>query len=163
MDDLVLEIKSLDAGVLVNDCVISILLYADDIVLVSSSATGLQKQLDTLQSWCDLLRVNVDKTKIVHFRKETQQKTEFEFKFHSEKVYKVDSYRYLGIELSDTLDFSHTGNFLSSAGGKALGNLIFIHKNAHGLPSVYTKLYQSTVVAVMDYSCEIWGAKQFNK
>ena len=129
-------------------------------MLVSSSETGLQNQLDTLQRWCDRgrMRVNVDKTKIVHFRKETQQKTEFEFKFHAEKVDKVDSYRYLGLELSDKLDFSHSVNVLSSGGGKALGNLIFRHKNAHGLPySVYTKLYQSTVVPVMDYSCEIWG------
>ena len=47
--------------------VLDLLMYADDIVLIASSATGLKKkQLYTLRSFCkDLkLNVNTDKTKV---------------------------------------------------------------------------------------------------
>ena len=46
--------------------VLDLLMYADDIVLISSSATGLKKHLHTLQSFCKdwKLNVNTDKTKV---------------------------------------------------------------------------------------------------
>ena len=46
-------------------------MYADDIILLSSSARGLQRKLDILnqysKEWC--LRVNTNKTKIITFNK----------------------------------------------------------------------------------------------
>ena len=47
-----------------------LILYADDTVMISDSAGGLQRQLDALYSyWADCkLTVNVYKTKIMVFR-----------------------------------------------------------------------------------------------
>ena len=49
----------------------SCLLYADDIVLLSESAKGLQKSLDILKTYCDKwnLKVNIGKTKVIVFNK----------------------------------------------------------------------------------------------
>ena len=50
-----------------------LLLYADDLILMSERASGLQKQLDVIASFCEQrqLTVNLSKTKVVVF--ETQQ------------------------------------------------------------------------------------------
>ena len=47
-----------------------LILYADDTVIISDSAGGLQRQLDALYSYCAdcKLTVNVYKTKIMVFR-----------------------------------------------------------------------------------------------
>ena len=53
IDDLERVIREEDGdGCPLAGVIIPILLYADDIVLLSSSASGLQRQLDTLQSFC---------------------------------------------------------------------------------------------------------------
>jgi len=48
-----------------------VLLYADDVVLLSSTPGGLQNQLNVLKACCSKmkLKVNKDKTKIMVFRK----------------------------------------------------------------------------------------------
>jgi hypothetical protein len=50
---------------------IFILLFADDVVLLSATPSGLQHQLNILQSCCDKMKlsVNIDKTKVMVFRK----------------------------------------------------------------------------------------------
>ena len=49
---------------------VQLLLYADDLILMSESAAGLQKQLNALASFCQSQRqltVNLSKTKVVIF------------------------------------------------------------------------------------------------
>ena len=89
-----LDINSVHCGISFHtDLELSILLYADDVVLMSDSADGLQKQLTMLNNWSVKwnLRINGDKIKIVHCRKlhlrdlhtssnkETQVLTMFQF------------------------------------------------------------------------------------
>ena len=65
--DLAEEIKLLNSGIEV-DVIVSILLYADDIVLDSTSEElGLQNMLHLLHLWCNKWRlvVNFDKSQIV--------------------------------------------------------------------------------------------------
>ena len=47
------------------DYLFPLLLYADDLILISTSAAGLQRQLDALQGFCEQrqLTVNLTKTK----------------------------------------------------------------------------------------------------
>jgi hypothetical protein len=51
---------------------LSIILYADDTVIIAESAADLQKQLDSFSDCCDIwtLKVNVEKVKLWSFRKE---------------------------------------------------------------------------------------------
>ena len=52
-------------GPQINNVVVSIILYADDMCLIAESAADLQQMLDALKSYCDdnKLQVNVTKTK----------------------------------------------------------------------------------------------------
>ncbi len=54
------------------------------------------------------MRVNIKKTKIVHFRTKTQPRTDLNFMFNNEIVECVDKYKYLDIILDKHLDFNIT-------------------------------------------------------
>ena len=60
-----------DAGLSLEQLSIYLLLFADDAVILSDSIQGLQSSLDYLEMYCNKwnLSVNIDKTKIVVFRK----------------------------------------------------------------------------------------------
>ena len=53
-----------------NSRKINCLMYADDLVIFSKSAHGLQKSIDRLSSYCDTwkLNINLDKTKVMLFQ-----------------------------------------------------------------------------------------------
>jgi hypothetical protein len=57
IDDLVDEINELGLGVNIGDSKLSILLYADDIVLVALSEADMQNMLNKLHDWCKRWRV----------------------------------------------------------------------------------------------------------
>ena len=63
--------KDTDSITLPNGSKLNCLLYADDLVLVSHSAKGLQKAPSILAKYCNdwMLSVNPKKTKVVIFRK----------------------------------------------------------------------------------------------
>ena len=64
-----LNMTDIDAPSLMG-VMVPLLLYADDLILMSESAAGLQKQLDALASFCEerQLTVNLGKTKLVVFQ-----------------------------------------------------------------------------------------------
>ena len=68
-------------SVVIGKYVTYILMYADDLVLMSVSKEGLQKCLDDLHSYCKKwkLKVNTDKTKVLIFNKSgrSMKKTSF--------------------------------------------------------------------------------------
>ena len=63
-----------------NDTV-SILMYADDIALLAENETDLQYMINYLNQWCQtrVMKVNVEKTKTMHFRPKRQHRTQFKF------------------------------------------------------------------------------------
>ena len=77
---------------------IQILLYADDTVLPSDNADGLQYSLNCLDRYCEhwKLQVNTSKTEIVIFSKGKFKKS-YNFTFNNNKVNIVDSFKYLGV------------------------------------------------------------------
>ncbi len=70
INDIVRDVKSLDSGVEINGIKICILLYADDIVLISDCEEDLQKMLDKVYDWSRKWRVkfNIKKSNILHVR-----------------------------------------------------------------------------------------------
>jgi hypothetical protein len=64
------------------------LLYADDIVLLSESAEGLQHSLNALHHYCNKwdLRVNIDKTKVIIFNKSGRLLKNVHFKYYGNSI-----------------------------------------------------------------------------
>ena len=166
VNTLAAEIKELNCGIKIGDTTVSILLYADDIVLIAETETSLQKMLDTVYKWCQKwqLNINCSKTQIVHFRKKSERESNFEFKLGEKCIEKVNKYRYLGVELNYSLNFSETVETLSNASSRSLGSLVHKYYKAHGFqPVIHKKLYEATVCKIMDHGAGIWGGPSYNK
>ena len=108
----------------INGTLINCLMYADDIVLLSNSADGLQQKLYKLQEYCNdwCLSVNVNKTKVIVFNKAGRLiNTKF---FLDNKVLEcVQSYKYLGILFSASGSFTAAQEELYKKALKALFKL----------------------------------------
>ena len=166
LNDLATGIKELNCGIELNDLMLSILLYADDIVLIAPSEEALQKMLDFVSAWCRKWRmaVNNDKTKVIHFRKSSVPQTDYDFYLGPAPIEKVTSYKYLGAIFDEFLNFEENASLLADAAGRALGairNKLKYLKEC-GYRSFNT-LFQSGVISICDYAAGVWGTKRYNK
>ena len=159
-----IKINKLRCGIPISDeNTVSILLYADDIVLITDSSDGLQNMLNTLHSWSKtcVLKVNNDKSKIMHFRKSSRERTHLEFPYGDTTLDIVHMYRYLGLNLYEHIDFSESVKCLTTASSRALGSVTNKYYSTNGLHNTtYTKLYDAMVSPVMDYGCETSAGKK---
>jgi hypothetical protein len=126
IDDPVDEINELGLGVNIRDSKLSILLYADDIVLVALSEADMQNMLDKLHDWCKRWRVliNTDKSKVVHFRAPHKKRSESQFRIGGNILQITDKYKYLGVIFSEKKDYTLDAENLAAADGRALGVII---------------------------------------
>jgi hypothetical protein len=137
-----------------------ILLLADDIVLFAETVVGLQTQLNSLQhasaTWN--LKVNLDKSNVVVFRKGGYLGARERWFFDGNVMPVVNCYKYLGIYFSTKLSFSAACNDLAS---KAKRALLLIMQRLRALNNVsaklFLKLFDAQVQSIVQYGSEIWG------
>ncbi len=142
------------------------LLYADDLLLVSVSAAGLQAQLGVLERYCERwgMTVNVEKTKVVVFPASSRSREGQapRFTYQGERLATAPSFRYLGVEVHRQQVFGPVACAeLGRAGLRAL------HAMRRKLSQIGTssfwlqrRLFQALVLPVVSYGCEVW-APQF--
>ena len=109
IDDLVEQLKATGRGTVCGECVVSSSLYADDIVLLAPDEESLQVLTKTVEKWCKRWRMslNITKTKIVHFRKKIKSKprSKYNFIFSNDKIQYTEHYKYLGLILTELLEW----------------------------------------------------------
>lgn len=160
LNDLIYDINDLNLGVRVGDKKISLLCYADDIVLVAEKEKDLQVMLDRLDSWCSVwkMSINADKTKVMHCRPRCVPVTKFRFKCGNKDIDTTSSYKYLGLTLDQFLDYKVTAKAVAKAAHRALGVLIAKDKASGGMPyQVFTSLYDTLVQPIISYGASVWG------
>lgn len=159
LQSLLSELEESNLGVtLTNGERISVLAYADDILLLAENSEDLQRLSDIVYRWSRRWRmlVNIDKTKVVIFRGKRITAPECVIRYGNEIVEVVEGYRYLGVHLDQNLTFSNYAEQISSAGGRALGAMINKCRTLKDMGyQTYTKLYFSGVASVLDYGSEI--------
>ena len=81
---------------------ISHLLYADDLVLISNTSTGLNNCLNKLAQFCDkwLLEVNIKKSKVIIFNQSGRILGGQRFNIQGTRLEVVQTYCYLGIDMT---------------------------------------------------------------
>lgn len=161
INDLADEINSLDVGLPIsaND-MLSILLYADDIVLLAPDEESLQQMLDIVHDWCSKWRlsINVDKTNVVHFRCPSSPRTNFDFHCGNTKIKCDSKYRYLGMWIDEHLDWKFTVREVRKSASRALSALYSKFISCGGMDfAIYEKLYENLVQPVLMYGSSIWG------
>ena len=141
---------------------LNMLLYANDLALIADTEEDLQKLLDALSKWCkgNEMSINIDKTKVVHFRNPAKSHTAFSFSCGNQTVDVTTSYRYLGLTIGEHLNYNVTAKALAAAASRALGLVISKFKSAGGLPySLFSELYVSIVWSTISYGVCIWGQR----
>lgn len=135
-----------------------VLLYADDTVLLSSSAAGLQKCLDALAEYCYRwkLKVNVEKTKVIVIGK---RKVNHQFTYEREILETVDQFKYLGVVFSNNGKYTKCIKHLYAQGLKAMYSIIRKGRLLHLPVDVMLHLFDVTVVPIILYTCEVWGSE----
>ena len=109
-------------GVKLGGMVIIYLLFADDIVLFSDTAEGLQKQISLFWDYCRLwqLIVSLPKSKVVIYNKWYANET-YDFNIGGDRLEICESYKYLGLWCSNSHNmFSKNYTYLSVQAEKTL-------------------------------------------
>ena len=134
-----------------------ILFYADDTVIISESADGLQHALNEFYTYCNQwkLTVNVDKTKVMVFSKGPTPKNVFYF--HDNVIESVKEFKYLGIIFSRSGSFCKAKKHLYEQAQKAMYGVIRKIRQFNLPLECQLDLFDKIVVPVLLYGCEIWG------
>ena len=140
------------------------LLFADDIFLVSESIEGLQNQLNVLQFQSNRLglEINKEKTQIVIFRKGGFIAKKEKWFYDKTELNIVNSYRYLGIDFTTKLSFSNAIRPFTVKAKKVCYDISRSLNDigCHSL-DVFSKLFDSKVMPILTYGCELWGLNDF--
>lgn len=158
INDLPLYLNETSDPVFINNLRLNCLMYADDIVLMSTSATGLQEKLNRLnkfcQDWC--LEVNIVKTKVLIFNK-SGKLLQSKFYFNEDCLENVKHYRYLGVYFSASGIFNYGQDDIFKKSMKASFKLTKLITS--GEPSIKTSLhlYDHLIKPIVLYGSEIWG------
>jgi hypothetical protein len=165
LNDFIMEINNRDLGVQIKGEKVGVLCYADDLVLLASCEKDLQLLLDRLAVWCLKwhMKVNPLKSNVVHFRGESCKLTQCKFSIGNEHIHVTSKYKYLGLTLSEHLNFNITATAVAKAAQRALGLLIAKDK-AHGgfTFDIFTRLYNTLVQSVINYGSAVWGQKNIS-
>ena len=142
-------------------------LFADDSLLFreitsAEEAEELQNDLDALIKWttewhmkfhpakCQVMSIHRSKTHVIH-----------DYKIANETLNRVNSTRYLGIEINDQLKWdNHINNIISKA-NKTLG---FIRRNLHMCPyKIKEQAYRALVRPTLEYASSVWDPYHTSK
>ncbi|KAL4854500.1 LINE-1 retrotransposable element ORF2 protein [Chlorella vulgaris] len=144
------------------------LLFADDMFLLSSSASGLQAQLHALQDYCNAkkLTVNAKKTQVMIMRPgggsgNGKLAAGESFAYAGLPLEVASSTKYLGLtfsQLSKQHGFASCADVLAKAGRQAM---FAMRRRAWELGACLVEqqcmLFDVFVKPVLSYGCELWG------
>ena len=137
-----------------------LLLYADDIVIFSETADGLQNRLNILYDYCQRWRltVNPNKSKILIFRKGGRLPQNLQFYYGDTVLEITNKYTYLGIVFTTGGSFSEAQSTLSGQAQKAIFVLNkYISKFVNVSPSLVLDLFDKLISPILCYASEVWG------
>ena len=134
---------------------LSCLMYADDLVILSESESGLQNCLNRLHDYTKKWRldVNLKKTKIMSFQNGGRT-SETKFFLDSQIVERTKSYKYLGTFITNTGNFGMNENNLKRKGLRA-SYLIAKNIGMCSKPSTSIKIFEKVVEPILMYNSEV--------
>ena len=152
-------------GVTIAGIKIKVLLYADDIVLLSNSPVELQKMIDALYNYCSMwgLILNLNKSKILVFRKSTRLSSNLTWNYGENNIEVVNEYKYLGITLTFNLSFvKHLQSKLLSSKTAINANWLKYIFNPKISISNKLKIFDSAAKSIMFYGAQVWGYRSYD-
>jgi len=128
---------------------LSCLLYADDIVLLSSSKDGLQQCINSIKQFTNKwnLSINTEKTKVVIFNKEGKH-IHKKFTCGENTIECTNSNTYLGIQFGNSGSFKEAISILYNKGLKAMHKLNKLLNNDFNT-QIALQVFDSTIAPIL--------------
>jgi hypothetical protein len=142
-----------------------ILLFADDIALLSDTALGLQRQINILNDACKrlFLNVNIDKTKVMVFRKGGFLGKNEKWFLNGRQLEVVNEYTYLGFVFTTKMSLKRGVDALAVKGRRACIDCIRHVRKLNDISKrCFFKIFDAQVQSVLLYSSEMWGLKRLD-
>ena len=133
---------------------VTFLFYADDLVVLSERREDIQHALDVLGEWCRLnrLEVNLQKTKIMKFRKGGRVSQLDKFYYQGSEVEIVPSYEYLGVIFQTKLSFSQ---HIKTKKRKALAVIASLNDLNKTSLKTAMKIFCMKILPLLTYGMEV--------
>ena len=138
---------------------VPLLLYADDLAILSTRAEGLQSMLDALQDFSKKRRltVNLTKTEVLVF--EPRCTLCRDFTYGGRVLARKDSFKYLGLWFHATQ--RNFGLALGSLADSARKAMHAMRRRCFQLGYVHPRrmcnLFNALVLPILSYGCEVWS------
>ena len=132
------------------------MLYADDLMVISETQSGLQEAMYKLEKYCSSwsMKVNTSKSKFMVTTGDRVQPCTVTYQQNN--IEQVSSFKYLGIEVSKDGTVSSTMKDLYRSGLKAYFKLMRSLKPLPK-PSTLLNLFDHLIKPILLYGCEIWA------
>ena len=161
LDDIVDYIDTTDAPQLANQNV-NCLMYADDLVLLSKTETGMQTMLEKLNRYCETWHLEINKkkkTKIMIFNKSSNKSKQDNYNFclGNHKLNLCCEYTYLGIKFTRLGNLKEAAIQLKEKAQKAwFAVRSILNSNKIHKPNLWLKLFDTMVKPILTYGGETW-------
>jgi hypothetical protein len=155
IDDLIHSCIDSNIGALFGETNVSILVYADDIILISPNDSHLQRLLNTCTQFSSdwLLKFNPNKSHIISFGKPIFPNTIFTLS--NLPLTESNSIKYLGIEINSSLDYNTTACENFKIVQKTIFSLTYLGLTPIGVsPALKSFLYKTYCLSKFTYALE---------
>ena len=154
--------QGLDPITLPNGSRLNLLLYADDLVLISTSTVGLQRSINSLHQFCkeSLMSVNTQKSKVMIFQKQCRK-----------SILEKHSFFLDDLQIDNVPSYSYLGSTISSNGSFTISKQKSVEKTRRSIFAtkrfldyckfplkLCNKLFDSLFLPILLYNSEVWGA-----
>ena len=156
--DLPENLNDIKIGTKVQDIIIQLLMFADDTAIFSETIEGLQTGINSVSDYCKKwgIIVNVEKTKIVVFKKGGRLAKSEKWSYRDKNIEVVKQFRYLGCTISsrgkilinELIDSARRGLFSLNT---------YFNSNKDIVPSIKIQLFNSMILPILTNSSEVWG------
>ena len=143
------------------------MLFADDVILLSFTITGLQHQLNILNDTANNLGlvVNLSESNVVVFKNGGHLAWTLREKwfYNGTRLAVVNQYKYLGVIFSTGLTFSYCLEDMASRAEKGvIGILKLLWTVAEQSPTLFFRLSDCQIQPILAYGAEVWGIMAFH-
>ena len=142
---------------------IFMLLFADDIILISDTAVGLQNQLNVLKFEADKLQltVNLDKTNIIVFRNGGHLSQYERWLYGDAEIDVCNAYKYLGMIFTTRLSLTAGWTEMCRKGKRGTIEIMRCMKRLNTVDySLFWKLFNVQIEPMITYAAEVWGLEE---
>ena len=163
INDLASQINEARVGAYIGGEQISLLMYADDIVLISTNEAGAQAQLDVMSEWCSTwaMKINAKKSQIIHVRNPQKPVSKIPLSCSGQVLKYVSDYKYLGYIFNEHLSQTSTVEALTLLANRAFGRVVTIFKKLGNLGyKTYLTLFNTYIVPILNYASGVWGYQE---